>query len=299
MIDSYTQRKIKNKIFIVSLFIAACIALIPLFLILQYLVIKGVGSINMAFFLEGPKPVGQPGGGMAHAIIGTIYMVSIGSLISVPLGLLCGVYLAEFGTSKLASALRFSIDMLTGVPSIIIGILAYIVLVAPMQTFSALAGGFALSIIILPIVTRSTEEILKLVPTHVREAGLALGLPRWRVIFQIIVKGHFKSLITGIMLAVSRAAGETAPLLFTAFGNMYINFQLTQPMASLPVQIYTYAISPFDQWQQQAWAAAFVLIVIVLSINLSARLIVNNRMIFNEVKKWGRFKKFSRKRHYD
>lgn len=283
---NYLQyRKLKNILFLGSLYMSALIALLPLFLILQYLILKGATSLNLDFFLHDPSPVGEAGGGMRHAIVGTLYMVGIGSLISVPIGLLCGIYLAEFGRGKTAKILRFTIDMLTGIPSIIIGIFAYILIVAPLQSFSALAGGFALSIIILPIVTRSTEEILKLVPTHIREAGLALGLPRWRVIFQIIVKGNFKSLITGIMLAVSRAAGETAPLLFTAFGNMYLNFQISEPMASLPVQIYTYAISPFDQWQEQAWAAAFVLITIVLGINLVSRALVNNKMIIGQSKR--------------
>lgn len=277
-------RKFKNVLFISILYISAFIALLPLFLILQYLMLKGASSLSIDFFTQSPRPVGEPGGGMLHAMIGTVYMVGIGALIAVPTGLLCGVYLSEFSKGPLARSLRFTIDMLTGVPSIIIGIFAYILIVAPLQSFSALAGGFALSIIILPIVTRSTEEILKLVPEHIREAALALGLPRWRVIFQIVVKGNFKALITGIMLAISRAAGETAPLLFTAFGNMYINYRLTEPMASLPVQIYNYAISPFDQWQEQAWAAAFVLIIFVLGLNLTARVFVNNKLIIANTK---------------
>lgn len=281
----FKWRKLKNLIFHGLLILCALIALLPLFLILQYLIYKGIGALSIDFFTQGPRPVGEPGGGMLHAIIGTLYMVGIGALISVPLGTLCGVYLSEYGKGFIPQILRFTIDMLTGVPSIIIGIFAYILVVAPLQSFSALAGGFALSIIILPIVTRSTEEILKLVPDHIREAGLALGLPKWRVVFQIIVKSNFKALITGIMLAISRAAGETAPLLFTAFGNMYVNYQLTEPMASLPVQIYNYAISPFDEWQQQAWGAAFVLIIIVLGINLLSRAIVNNKLIINYFQK--------------
>lgn len=283
-IGHFRARKIKNKVFIFILYLSALLALLPLFLILQYLMGKGYQALNWDFFTQGPVPVGQSGGGMKHAIIGTFYMVGLGALISVPLGTLCGIYLAEYNQGLIPRFLRFAIDMLTGVPSIIIGIFAYILIVAPMQSFSALAGGFALSIIILPIVTRSTEEILKLIPTHIREAALALGLPRWRVVFQVIVRGNLRSLITGVMLAISRAAGETAPLLFTAFGNMYVNYQLTEPMASLPVQIYTYAISPFDQWQEQAWAAAFVLILIVLGINLLSRTLINQKNIFTYLK---------------
>lgn len=272
---NYTSwRKLKNIIFHFALLIAAIVVLIPLFLIISYVFKMGASSLNLDFFFSLPKPVGETGGGMRHAIIGTLYLVSIGSLISIPIGLMCGIYLSEFGRGKVAALLRFSIDMLTGVPSIIIGIFAYILIVVPLKGFSAFAGGVALSIIILPIVCRSTEEILKLIPAHIREAGLALGLPRWRVILNIVVKGNLSSLITGIMLAISRAAGETAPLLFTAFGNMYMSYRVDEPMASLPVQIYNYAISPFDDWRRQAWAGAFVLIIIVLGINLLARVIV-------------------------
>ncbi len=239
----------------------------------------GATSINLDFFTSLPKPVGEDGGGMKHAILGTLYMVSIASVISIPLGLLCGVYLSEFGKGKVATLLRLTIDMLTGVPSIVIGIFAYITIVVPLKSFSAMAGGVALSIIILPIVCRSTEEILKLVPGHIREAGLALGLPRWRVIFNIVVKGNLSSLTTGVMLAISRAAGETAPLLFTAFGNMYLSYEIDEPMASLPVQIYNYAISPFDDWQRQAWAGSLVLIVLVLGINIFARTLISLKHI--------------------
>ncbi len=267
-------RKFKNIFFHSMLYISALIVLLPLFLIISYVFKMGASSLNLDFFTALPKPVGEVGGGMRHAILGTLYLVAIGSLISIPTGLLCGIYLSEFGKGKTAALLRFSIDMLTGVPSIIVGIFAYILIVVPFKSFSAIAGGVALSIIILPIVCRSTEEILKLIPNHIREAGLALGLPRWRVILNIVVRGNLSSLITGIMLAISRAAGETAPLLFTAFGNMYLSYRIDEPMASLPVQIYQYAISPFDDWRRQAWAGAFVLIILVLGINLIARLLV-------------------------
>lgn len=278
----YKWRKFKNWFFQFLLVVAAILVLTPILLIVQYTFVKGAGSLNLDFFTNLPKPVGEVGGGMRHAIIGTLYLVAIGAAIAVPIGIMAGIYLSEFDKkSALSKTLSFSIDLLTGVPSIIVGIFAYILLVVPMKSFNAMAGGVALSIIILPIVTRSTEEILKLVPDHIREAGLALGLPRWKVIFLIVVPGSFKGILTGVMLAISRAAGETAPLLFTAFGNMYMSYRIDQPMASLPVQIYNYAISPFEDWQRQAWGGAFVLIIIVLGINLSSRAILNRQEFYN------------------
>lgn len=281
---NFKFRKFKNLLFHLFLVFSAIVVLTPLFLVFLYVFKMGASSVDWNFFTQLPKPVGETGGGMAHAIVGTLYMVAIGGAIAVPLGTLCGIYLAELGKGMLANALRFSIDLLTGVPSIVVGIFSYILIVATFKGFSAAAGGFALAIIILPIVTRSTEEILKLTPNHIREAGLALGLPRWKVIYFVIVKGNLSSLITGIMLAISRAAGETAPLLFTAFGARYYSFSLGEPMASLPVQIYNYAISPFEDWQRQAWAGAFVLIALVLGINLSARFIVNQKSIRSNIK---------------
>ncbi|MFG1499444.1 phosphate ABC transporter permease PstA [Halobacteriovorax sp. XZX-3] len=273
------SRVIKNLIFKGLLVLSALLVILPLILVFIFLLQKGSTSISLDFFLNDPKPVGEIGGGMRHAILGTLIMVSIGSLIAVPVGTLCGVYLSEYGKSKIATALRFTIDLLTGVPSIVIGIFSYLIFVVSFKSFSALAGAFALSIIILPIVTRTTEEILKLIPRHVREAGLALGLPRWRVIFNIILKGSRNSLMTGVILAISRAAGETAPLLFTAFGSMYMSYNVTGPMASLPVQIYNYAISPYKEWQQQAWAGSFTLIIIVLGLNLSAKFLFNSKKL--------------------
>ncbi len=273
------SRVIKNLIFKGLLVLSALLVILPLILVFIFLLQKGSTSISLDFFLNDPKPVGEIGGGMRHAILGTLIMVSIGSLIAVPVGTLCGVYLSEYGKSKIATALRFTIDLLTGVPSIVVGIFSYLIFVVSFKSFSALAGAFALSIIILPIVTRTTEEILKLIPRHVREAGLALGLPRWRVIFNIILKGSRNSLMTGVILAISRAAGETAPLLFTAFGSMYMSYNVTGPMASLPVQIYNYAISPYKEWQQQAWAGSFTLIIIVLGLNLSAKFLFNSKKL--------------------
>lgn len=254
--------------------LSAFMVLIPLFLIIQFVFVQGMGSLNLSFFTEIPKPVGEIGGGMKHAILGTIYTVLLGALMAVPIGITCGVYLSEFRKSKLSKTLRLTVDLMSGIPSIVIGIFAYLMVVVPLKSFSALAGGVALAIIMLPIIIKTSEEILKLVPDHIREAGLALGLPRWKIIFFIILKGSVSNLLTGIILAISRAAGETAPLLFTAFGNMYMNFNMKEPMATLPVQIYTYAISPFKDWQRQAWAGAFILMVLILAMNIFARYVL-------------------------
>jgi phosphate transport system permease protein len=268
-------RKIKNHLFLTLIILSACFVLGPLFLVLKFVFMQGWSALNLSFFTEIPKPVGEVGGGMKHAIIGTIYIVLLGACIAVPIGVTCGIYLSEFGKSKLSKTLKLTVDLLSGVPSIVIGIFAYLMVVVPLKSFSALAGGVALSIIMLPIIVKTSEEILKLVPTHIREAGLALGLPRWKVILFIILKGSVSNLLTGIILAISRAAGETAPLLFTAFGNMYLSYEIHKPMATLPVQIYTYAISPFKDWQRQAWAGAFVLMVLILTLNLFARYVLS------------------------
>jgi len=267
-------RKTKNYLFLGITLGSALVVLIPLFMIIQYVLVQGASSLSLDFFTELPKPVGVSGGGMKHAIIGTICLVFLGAAIAVPIGVTCGIYLSEFRKSKLSKSLKLTVDLMSGIPSIVIGIFAYLMVVVPLKSFSALAGGIALSIIMLPIIIKTSEEILKLVPDHIREAGLALGLPRWKVIIFIILKGEVSNLLTGIILSISRAAGETAPLLFTAFGSMYMNFKINEPMASLPVQIYTYAISPFKEWQKQAWAGAFVLMVLILSMNLFARYVL-------------------------
>jgi phosphate transport system permease protein len=259
--------------------------LLPLFLVIKFVFSKGIASINWNFFLEMPKPVGEIGGGMAHAIVGTLYMVSVAGLIAIPVGLTCGIYLSEYGRGKLARTLRFCIDLLSGVPSIIVGIFTYALIVMPFRTFSSFAGGVALSIIMLPIIVKSTEEILKLVPDHIREAGLALGLPRWSVIYHIVFKGSLSGIVTGIVLSIARAGGETAPLLFTALSATHLSFNLTEPMASLPVQIYNYAISPFASWQEQAWAGSLVLIGLVLSLNLTAKAIVHRQALYPYLQK--------------
>ena len=267
-------RKIKNNLFKFVIVLSAFMVLFPLFLIIQFVFVQGAHSLNLSFFTEIPKPVGELNGGMKHAIIGTIYIVLLGGLMAVPVGVTCGIYLTEFRKSKLSKTLRLTVDLMSGIPSIVIGIFAYLTVVVPLKSFSALAGGVALAIIMLPIIIKTSEEILKLVPNHIREAGLALGLPRWKVIFFIILKGSVSNLLTGIILAISRAAGETAPLLFTAFGNMYLSYDMDGPMATLPVQIYTYAISPFKDWQRQAWAGAFVLMILILTMNLFARYVL-------------------------
>lgn len=267
-------RKLKNTLFLLLTLAAALAVLIPLFMIIQFVLVQGAGSLSLSFFTDLPKPVGEAGGGMRHAILGTIYIVGLGALIAIPIGVTCGIYLSEFSKSKLSKTLKMTVDLMSGIPSIVIGIFAYLIVVVPLKSFSALAGGIALSIIMLPIIIKTSEEILKLVPNHIREAGLALGLPRWKVILFIILKGSISNLLTGMILAISRAAGETAPLLFTAFGNMYFSHSLNEPMASLPVQIYTYAISPYKDWQRQAWAGAFVLMVLILTMNLFARFIL-------------------------
>lgn len=267
-------RKFKNILFTIIVGLSAILILTPLILVTQFVFVQGIQAINWDFFTQIPTPVGEIGGGMKNAIWGTLYLVFIGACISIPFGIVCGIFLSEYPKSKLAKFLNICIELMSGIPSIVIGIFAYLILVVPMKTFSALAGGFALSLIMLPIIIKTSVEILHLVPNHIREAGLALGLPRWKVIFFIIVKGSLSSLLTGIILSVSRAAGETAPLLFTAFGNMYFSNDLMQPMASLPVQIYNYAISPFKEWQKQAWAGSLVLVVIILSMNLFSRLML-------------------------
>ena len=280
-----TTRKILNHLWTLSLAIATAIILLPLFSVVSHLFYQGISHLSWDFFTQLPQPVGESGGGMKHAILGTLYLVGLAALMAIPTGLLCGIYLSEFGTGKVAQSLRLSVDLLTGVPSIVIGIFAYTLLVVPMKSFSALAGAVALALIIFPIVTRSSEEILKLTPGHITEAGLSLGIPHWKVIFFIVVPSNISGLITGAMLAISRAAGETAPLLFTAFGNMYTSYALHRPMASMPVQIYNYAISPYEEWRQQAWAGSLTLILLILGLNLITRIIVNKDAILSYTKK--------------
>jgi phosphate transport system permease protein len=251
--------------------------LVPLVLIFGYLLAQGITSVNYDFFTQLPKPVGEPGGGMANAIVGTLTLIGLACAVGLPVGVLTGVYLAEYGHGRFGWVVRFAADVLTGVPSIVIGIYAYTLIVLPMHGFSAYAGGCALGVIMLPIVARTTEEMVKLVPTSLREAALALGVPAWRTTIWVVVRTARGGIVTGIMLAVARVAGETAPLLFTAFGNQFWHHGLNGPISSLPVQIYTYAISPFDDWHRQAWAGALVLLSLIFLTSLSVRLLTRGK----------------------
>jgi phosphate transport system permease protein len=252
------------------------LVLIPLVAVFGYLVYRGIGSVNWAFLTQTPKPVGEAGGGMANAIAGSAFILLIASVIGVPFGIGAGIYLAEYGRNRFGDLIRFTADVLNGVPSIVIGIVAYGIVVLAQGHFSALAGGVALSLMMIPIISRTTEEMLLLVPNSLREASYGLGISRWRTTLSITLRTATSGVITGVMLAFARVAGETAPLLFTAFGNQYWNFSMEQPTAALPLQIFTYAISPFDEWHRQAWAGALVLIVLIV-VSVSAVRIAADR----------------------
>ena len=258
------RRKLANALAIGFAGSAALLVIIPLVAILGYLLMRGVGALNLDFLTQMPKPVGEAGGGMANAMWGSALILLIASAIGVPLGIGTGVYLSEYGRNRFGNALRFVADVLNGVPSIVIGIVAYSLVVVPQKHFSALAGGIALGIMMVPTISRSTEEMLLMVPQSIREAALALGVPQWRTTLSVTLRTASAGVITGIMLAFARVAGETAPLLFTAFGNQFWNFNPNQPTAALPLQIFVYAISPFDEWHRQAWAGALVLIVLII-----------------------------------
>jgi phosphate transport system permease protein len=244
--------------------LAVVLVLAPLCAVLGYLVVRGVGSLNWAFLTQTPKPVGEAGGGMANAIVGSGIILAIASLIGIPLGIGSGIYLAEYGRNRFGDALRFTADVLNGVPSIVIGIVVYGLVVVTQRHFSAFAGGIALGIMMIPTITRTTEEVLLMVPNSIREAALGLGISRWRSTLSITLRTATSGVITAIMLAFARVAGETAPLLFTAFGNQFWSLKPNQPTAALPLQIFVYAISPFDEWHRQAWAGALVLILLIV-----------------------------------
>lgn len=272
-------RKFKSDLMMAITVVATVITLIPLFLVLGYLLSKGASSVNLAFFTNLPKPVGEAGGGMANAIVGTCELVAIASAVGVLVGIGAGLYLAEHaGRASLAPIARFAADVLIGLPSIVVGIFTYAIAVRPMGGFSALAGGLALAIIMIPLVTRTTEEMVALVPNELREAALALGVPHWRATLSVVVPTAMGGILTGVILAVARVAGETAPLLFTAFGNQFWSTAVGQPIASLTMQVYTYAISPFADWQRQAWAGALVLTVIVLTLQIAVRALAGARL---------------------
>jgi phosphate transport system permease protein len=259
------RRRITDHVMTGMAVLTVILVLVPLFAIFAYLVYRGVGSINWAFLTQTPKPVGEAGGGMANAIVGSVVILALASLFGVPIGVGAGIYVAEYGRNGFGDAIRFTADVLNGVPSIVIGIVAYALVVLNQKHFSALAGGVALGIMMIPTITRTTEDMLLLVPRALREAAYGLGISRWRTTLSITLRTATSGVITGIMLAFARVAGETAPLLFTAFGNQFWNLKPNEPTAALPLQIFAYAISPYDEWHRQAWAGALVLIVLIVS----------------------------------
>lgn len=247
-----------------------------LLIILVYIAMQGLGSLNLQFLVDSPRPVGE-GGGIGNAILGTLVLLLLSSAIGLPFGIAVGIYLAEFGAGRFGGIVRFLVDTLTGIPSIVTGVFVYTIMVVPLKHFSALAGGVALALIMIPIVARTTEEMIKLVPHSLREGALALGAPQWRVTLGVVVPAAASGIATGAMLAIARISGETAPLLFTAFGSRFFSYYLDQPIASLTVQIYNYAISPYDEWHAQAWAATLVLMTLILSINIVVRFLTRKK----------------------
>jgi len=274
---NHRWRQFKNALMQVVAFACAILVVTPLVLVFYHLVKLGFSSINPAFFTQLPRPVGEAGGGMANAIVGTFILLAQAALYGVPIGVLGGVFLSEYGGSKLNWWIRFAADVLNGVPSITWGIVVYALMVVPMHSSSALAGGVVLGMMMIPLVMRTTEEVLQLVPHGYREAALALGIAQWRAIVQIVVRTALKGIVTGVLLALARVAGETAPLLFTAFGNLGWAHKLTEPIAAMPLQIFIYAISPYDDWHRQAWAGALVLLALVLAVNISVRFLTRDR----------------------
>jgi phosphate transport system permease protein len=267
-------RKSLNYVMLTLTGVAAFSVVSVLFLILGYLIWNGGTSLSLNFFTQLPKPVGETGGGMANAIVGSLKLLFLAAVMGLPVGLLAGVYLAEFGGKTFSFVVRYTTDLLNGVPSIVIGIFAYSLVVLPVKHFSALAGGVALGIMVIPITVRSTEEFLRAVPGNMREAAMALGASKWKTIATVVLPAASGGILTGMLLALARVAGETAPLLFTAFGNRFWSQGWGQPIASLPVMIYTYAVAPYDDWHRQAWAAGLVLLALVLVSNLGARFIL-------------------------
>jgi phosphate transport system permease protein len=270
------RRRVLDHVMTAVAALTVLLVLLPLFAIFAYLVYKGIGSLNLAFLTQTPKPVGEPGGGMANAIVGSMVILGIASLLGVPLGIGAGIFLSEYGRNRYGDTVRFVSDVLNGVPSIVIGIVAYGLVVMRQKHFSALAGGVALAIMMIPTIARTTEQMLLLVPQATREAAYGLGVSRWRTTLSITLRTATSGVITGVMLAFARVAGETAPLLFTAFGNQFWNWKSDQPTAALSLQIFTYAISPFDEWHRQAWAGALVLIILIVGAVAAVRIAVRH-----------------------
>jgi phosphate transport system permease protein len=273
------RRQLTNYFFTGAAAGLSVVVVATLLAIFAYLVVKGAGSLNWAFFTQIPKPVGETGGGMANAIVGSVVILAMASALGVPVGIGAGVYLAEYGRGHLGNVVRFTADTLNGVPSIVIGLVAYGLVALPQRHFSAFSAGVALAIMMVPTVARTTEEMLLLVPQSVREAAFGLGLPQWRTTISITLATARAGIITGVMLAFARVAGETAPLLLTALGNQFWNLSPSQPMAALPLQIFTYAISPFDEWHRQAWAGALVLVIMIVGTTTLLRFVFLRRML--------------------
>jgi len=271
------RRRWKNRVMAAVMLACAVAVMAPLFLVLYYLIREGASSIDWNFFTQLPKPTGEAGGGMANAIVGTLTLLAMAAAIGVPFGVMGGIYLAEYGSEHANAWLRFAADVLNGIPSIVWGMVVYALLVVPFKTFSAYAGGVALGMMMIPLVMRTTEEVLVLVPQGYREAGLALGIARWRITLVIVVRAALKGIVTGVLVALARVAGETAPLLFTALGNSFWSHRLSEPIAALPLQIFSYAISAYDDWHRQAWAGALVLMTLILGTNALVRLLSRER----------------------
>lgn len=270
------RRRLKDRLMTGVIVFLSLIAIIPLFMVFYHIVRNGFPSLNLNFFTRLPAPLGETHGGMGNCIVGSLILISLASLFAVPIGIFGGVYLSEYKEERTAGVFRWTVDLLTSMPSIVVGLFIYTSLVVPFHTFSAVAGAAALALLMLPIVAKTTEEVLKLTPSYMREAGLALGLSRWRVILFIVLRGRKPAVMTGVVLALGRIAGETAPLLVTAFGNRNWPQSLMEPTPSLPVQIYNYAISPYKDWHNQAWAGAFTLVVLIFFINIITRVIFSS-----------------------
>jgi phosphate transport system permease protein len=280
-VNRRTVRRALSNLMVGLMVGAVTVALLPLVVILIDLVLKGAGSLSLDFFTRTPAPAGESGGGVVHAIVGTLLIVGTAALIGLPIGIAAGIYCAEFPGNRLTWVTRFVADVLNGTPSIVVGVFAWAWIVATQKHFSALAGSAALAILMIPMVLRTTEEMIKLVPNSLREAALALGYPRWRTSLGIVVRTTLPGIVTGSLLAVARIAGETAPLLFTALGSQYLSYRLDEPMAALPLTVFTYATGPYEEWHRYAWAAALVLILMVFVLSLGARLAIRRRFDFD------------------
>lgn len=274
-------RRLQSNIMVGLMVACVVVAVLPLMLILGSLILRGAGSLSWAFFSKPPVPAGETGGGVVHAIVGTLLIVGAAGLVGIPIGVGAGIYCAEYPHFRVSWISRFVADVMNGTPSIVVGVFAWTWIVAPQKHFSGLAGSAALALLMIPMVMRTTEEMIKLVPNSLREAALALGYPRWRTSLTIIVRTSLPGIVTGSLLAIARVAGETAPLLFTALGSQYVSFNLNQPMSALPLAVFTYAIGPYEEWHRNAWATALVLILVVLVLSVGARVATRRRFNLN------------------